>query len=160
MCTGITIYVRLLLHCTCCLQEKSSLSESIANKESQVSTTYVLITFSETTILASLKAFIHFMVLIGNTLKNYCDVSFLCDSVDPYTAKKYIYFIYLSQWFVIYYYFEEKQQHDHDFFSVFILFLQLFIVCYLKLTNWFIFFCFFSFPAQLTQTRLCYMQGI
>ena len=68
MCTGLTIYVCLLLHCTFCLQEKSSLSESIANKESQVSTTYVLITFSETTILASFKAFIHFMVLIGNTL--------------------------------------------------------------------------------------------
>ena len=67
MCTGITIYVCLLLHCTFCLQEKSSLSESIANKESQVSTTYVLITFSETTIFASFKAFIHFMVLIGNT---------------------------------------------------------------------------------------------
>ena len=74
------------VNCTCCLQEKSSLSESIANKESQVSTTHVLITFSERTILHPLKH--HYMLLVGNTLENYSGISFLCDSVDPYTVKK------------------------------------------------------------------------
>ena len=73
--TCVWTYMCLLLHCTHCLQEKSSLSESIANKESQVSTKHVLKPLKWRTILASCKASI--VLLIGNT-----------DSVDPFTAKK------------------------------------------------------------------------